>query len=77
MRESKNSDCLPERDEFELAGDLGRRSARQRGPSLSQHVEQVRILTPDKDVGQCLHGDRVVQVDRREEKVLNEAVFRA
>jgi 5'-3' exonuclease len=28
-------------------------------------VEQVRILTPDKDLGQSLHGDRVVQVDRR------------
>jgi 5'-3' exonuclease len=27
-------------------------------------VEQVRILTPDKDLGQCLWGDRVVQVDR-------------
>jgi 5'-3' exonuclease len=27
-------------------------------------VEQVRILTPDKDLGQCLVGRRVVQVDR-------------
>ena len=25
------------------------------------HVEQVRILTPDKDLGQCIIGDRVVQ----------------
>jgi 5'-3' exonuclease len=40
-------------------------------------VEQVRILTPDKDLGQCLHGERVVQVDRRNKKVVNEAVFRA
>jgi 5'-3' exonuclease len=32
-------------------------------------VEQVRILTPDKDLGQCLWGDRVVQVDRRRKKV--------
>jgi 5'-3' exonuclease len=27
-------------------------------------VEQVRLLTPDKDLGQCLAGRRVVQVDR-------------
>ncbi len=39
-------------------------------------VEQVRILTPDKDLGQCLMGDRVVQVDRRQKKVTNEAAFR-
>jgi len=40
-------------------------------------VEQVRILTPDKDLGQCLQGERVVQVDRRQKKVVSEAVFRA
>jgi 5'-3' exonuclease len=40
-------------------------------------VEQVRIMTPDKDLGQCLDGDRVVQVDRRQRKVINEATFRA
>jgi 5'-3' exonuclease len=39
-------------------------------------VEQVRILTPDKDLGQCLIGERVVQVDRRQRKMVNEAVFR-
>lgn len=39
-------------------------------------VEQVRILTPDKDLGQCLMGNRVVQVDRRQRKVVNEAAFR-
>ncbi len=38
--------------------------------------EQVRILTPDKDLGQCLDEDRVVQVDRRQRKVINEAAFR-
>jgi len=27
-------------------------------------VEQVRILSPDKDLGQCLVGTKVVQVDR-------------
>jgi 5'-3' exonuclease len=39
-------------------------------------VEQVRILTPDKDLGQCIRGDQVVQVDRRQKKVTNEAAFR-
>ena len=39
-------------------------------------VEQVRIMTPDKDLGQCIQGDRVVQVDRRQRKVTNEAAFR-
>jgi 5'-3' exonuclease len=39
-------------------------------------VEQVRILTPDKDLGQCLRGDQVVQVDRRQKKVTNESAFR-
>ena len=28
-------------------------------------VEQVCIWTPDKDLAQCVRGDRVVQVDRR------------
>ncbi len=41
-----------------------------------EEVEQVRILTPDKDLGQCLRGDQVVQVDRRQKKVTSESVFR-
>jgi 5'-3' exonuclease len=40
-------------------------------------VDQVRIMTPDKDLGQCLVGTRVVQVDRRQNKVTDEATFRA
>ena len=40
-------------------------------------VDQVRIMTPDKDLGQCLRGDRVVQVDRLRAKVTDEAAFRA
>ncbi len=35
-------------------------------------VEQVRILTPDKDLGQCLRGERVVQVDVLRKKVIDE-----
>ena len=39
-------------------------------------VEQVRIMTPDKDLGQCISGTRIVQVDRRQNKVTDEAAFR-
>jgi 5'-3' exonuclease len=42
-----------------------------------EQVSQVRILTPDKDLAQCLRGDRVVQVDRQRRKVTDEASFRA
>ncbi len=35
-------------------------------------VEQVRILTPDKDLGQCLSGHRVVQVDRMRGREIDE-----
>ena len=39
-------------------------------------VDQVRIMTPDKDLGQCIRGTRVVQVDRRQMKTTDEAAFR-
>jgi 5'-3' exonuclease len=32
-------------------------------------VEKVCIWTPDKDLAQCVRGDRVVQVDRRSNKI--------
>jgi 5'-3' exonuclease len=35
-------------------------------------VEQVRVLTPDKDLGQVLDGERVVQVDRIRRRLLTE-----
>ncbi|BDG01432.1 5'-3' exonuclease [Anaeromyxobacter oryzae] len=35
-------------------------------------VEQVRIVTPDKDLGQCLAGRRVVMVDRMRRRELDE-----
>jgi 5'-3' exonuclease len=34
-------------------------------------VEKVCIWTPDKDLAQCVRGDRVVQVDRRTQKIRN------
>ena len=40
-------------------------------------VEQVRILTPDKDLGQCLSGRRVVQVDRIRGREIDEEALRA
>lgn len=40
-------------------------------------VEQVRICTPDKDLGQVLQGERIVQVDRMRKKVITEASQRA
>ena len=39
-------------------------------------VEQVLIVTPDKDLGQCVAGDRVVQYDRRKREIVNEAAVR-
>jgi 5'-3' exonuclease len=40
-------------------------------------VEQVNIWTPDKDLAQCVTGDRVVQVDRRSGQVRNAEAIRA
>ena len=38
-----------------------------------KRVEKVTIWTPDKDLSQCVVGDRVVQVDRRSGKIRDEA----
>jgi 5'-3' exonuclease len=38
-------------------------------------VEQVRIMTPDKDLGQALAGQRVVLVDRLRDAVIDEDEF--
>ena len=40
-------------------------------------VEQVVIVTPDKDLGQCVRGTRVVQFDRRNRILLDEAAVTA
>jgi 5'-3' exonuclease len=37
-----------------------------------ERVEQVLIVTPDKDLGQCVRGTRVVQYDRRKREVIDE-----
>jgi 5'-3' exonuclease len=38
-----------------------------------ERVEQVLIVTPDKDLGQCVRGTRVVQYDRRKGEIIDEA----
>ena len=37
-----------------------------------ERVEQVLICTPDKDLGQCVVGTRVVQLDRRKGPIIDE-----
>jgi len=45
--------------------------------SADADVEQVRIHTVDKDLAQCVRDNRVVQVDRRKQLVLDDAGVRA
>ena len=40
-------------------------------------VQQVRIWTPDKDLAQCVRGERIVQVDRKAKAVRGEYGVRA
>jgi 5'-3' exonuclease len=39
-------------------------------------VEKVCVWTPDKDLAQCVRGERVVQIDRRSRKIRDEAGVR-
>lgn len=41
--------------------------------AADERVEQVIICTPDKDLGQCVVGDRIVQLDRRKDQVFDAA----
>jgi 5'-3' exonuclease len=52
-------------------------AASARIAAAAEGVEQVCIWTPDKDLAQCVRGDRVVQVDRRGQKILNAEAVRA
>ena len=45
--------------------------------SRDERVQKVCIWTPDKDLSQCVRGDRVVQVDRRSGSVRNADGVRA
>ncbi|HEY6459399.1 MAG TPA: 5'-3' exonuclease H3TH domain-containing protein [Polyangiaceae bacterium] len=53
--------------EYEADDALATAAARWR-----EEVEQVRILTPDKDLGQSVRGTRVVQVDRVRNALIDE-----
>jgi 5'-3' exonuclease len=44
--------------------------------SLDERVEKICIWTPDKDLAQCVVGDRIVQVDRRSGQVRNSDAIR-
>ena len=39
--------------------------------AADERVQKVCIWTPDKDLAQCVVGDRVVQIDRRSQKIRN------
>src|SRR5438477_6206259 len=56
--------------EFEADDALASAAAKA---ALDEHVAQVIICTPDKDLGQCVVGTRVVQLDRRRETLRDEA----
>jgi 5'-3' exonuclease len=45
--------------------------------SRDSRVEKVCIWTPDKDLGQCVLDDRIVQVDRRNKTVRNADAVKA
>ena len=54
-------------DRYEADDALGTAAKRWR-----DDVAQVRIMTPDKDLGQCVTGNRVVQVDRMRRRIIDE-----
>jgi len=56
--------------ELEADDALGSAAAQAAGEA---EVERVYICTPDKDLGQCVRGERVVQLNRRTRVVLDEA----
>jgi 5'-3' exonuclease len=43
---------------------------------LTQSFDEVLLLSPDKDLGQCLVQGKVVQVDRRQQKRIDEAALK-
>jgi 5'-3' exonuclease len=45
--------------------------------AADERVERVVICTPDKDLAQCVRGDRVVQLNRRTNAISNEAAILA
>jgi 5'-3' exonuclease len=60
---------------IELEADDGLASAAAIADACAT-VEKISIWTPDKDLAQCVRGDRVVQVDRRSNKIRDAAGVR-
>ncbi|MFB3118104.1 MAG: 5'-3' exonuclease H3TH domain-containing protein [Myxococcota bacterium] len=58
-------------DRYEADDALASGAARFR-----DQVEQVRLMTPDKDLGQSIRGTRVVQIDRMRKRLTNEKTLR-
>ena len=52
-------------------------AAAARRASGDDRVTRVLICTPDKDLAQCVVGDRIVQFDRRKQEIRNEEGIRA
>jgi len=44
--------------------------------AADERVQKVCIWTPDKDLAQCVRGDRVVQVDRRSKQIRDAAAVK-
>jgi 5'-3' exonuclease len=61
---------------IELEADDGLASAAALA-SQDSRVEKVCIWTPDKDLAQCVDGDRIVQVDRKSKAIRNAEGVRA
>ena len=59
----------------DLEADDGLASA-ARSAAADEHVQKVCIWTPDKDLAQCVRGERVVQVDRKSGQIRDEAAVR-
>ena len=59
--------------EFEADDALAAAAAMAAGDA---RVEQVVVCTPDKDLAQCVRGERVVQLDRRTRELRDEAGVR-
>ncbi|MGQ0712703.1 MAG: 5'-3' exonuclease [Gemmatimonadaceae bacterium] len=55
----------------ELEADDGLASAAHLA-DVDERVQKVCIWTPDKDLAQCVRGDRVVQVDHKGKRIRNE-----
>jgi 5'-3' exonuclease len=48
-------------------------AAGAKAAALDARVERVIVCTPDKDLGQCVSGTRVVQLNRRTREICDEA----